>query len=817
MQNKKQLSIEELKNYRDMLVGNLQDQINLLDNINSDLLESENDDKELTSARVKEYKELLNGEIFKLKNFDVVLAVIGTMKAGKSTTINAIIGREIMPHRDLAMTALPTLICHTHGKKEPQITLNNPAIHNFVAKIKKLITDNPNWEEHHEIRVHQNLIDLIKHIKQGYQFTEPVRGDEAVFQFLMNLNDLVRLSKALQTVLKEDHENNKNTEYSDIGFPYDNCRNIDQLPIIEVEFSHLTKLASSEGRLILLDTAGPNEAGQEQLKAMLSEQLKRSSAVLLVLDSMQIGSEAEHELKEELNRIETNDKSRLFVLANQFDRKDSRGTNEEETKKLIFDNLLKNKVELDHIFPVSTKHAYLAYRMKTELEVSGKKPILKPQSWIEDFAKLALGSSYETKWEKQKLDDIKGEANTLITSSKIENVINKVIAKTQTEAPFIAMYSAIAQIKNTVEKTVQNFTNIHSSVSKATKPELEKIQETLEQLDRKMQDITNMQEQAGCSLKKLKEELEEKGKESIKNIEEEVKNQITDLLNYTKKKIEDDGTRIDTIIRGWVRGIRISITREAKELIKKYKQGNEFIFPNEDIRDEFCDQINKFYQEVVNAACKNAEEVIKEIKEKINKQLNTIEETCKKQSTEIKSQFNANKIEVELKVPSLRQFKKSAITPFSYSGKNITSYNKTVSIEQEGISGSFKRGAGSVFNFFFGIGDDWGYDEDTKTYYKVSTAKLKKQMESDLKKNVVHKIDHQINRILQEYSDEFINDYIGTVRNIAQRLINELKSALNQATDSKVEKEKYQQEIEDLKRRSEQIKENIQIVKNVLE
>lgn len=224
MHNKNSLSIEELKNYRDMLIGNLEDQILLLNDISSDLLkEEENTDKELTQKRVTEYIELLSGEIHKLKNFDVVLAVIGTMKSGKSTTINAIVGREIMPHRDAAMTVLPTLICHTPGKKEPVVTLNNPAIDDFVARIKQVIIANPDLEKRKKISGHKYFPTLVEQIKQGYQFSKPAHGDKAVFEFLDYLNDLPRLSETLKAILEEEH---KNTEYGDISFPYNECCNI---------------------------------------------------------------------------------------------------------------------------------------------------------------------------------------------------------------------------------------------------------------------------------------------------------------------------------------------------------------------------------------------------------------------------------------------------------------------------------------------------------------------------------------------------------------------------------------------------------------
>ena len=55
----------------------------------------------------------------------MVLAVVGTMKAGKSTTINAIVGREILPNRNRPMTALPTLIEHAPGQKNPFCTLKH--------------------------------------------------------------------------------------------------------------------------------------------------------------------------------------------------------------------------------------------------------------------------------------------------------------------------------------------------------------------------------------------------------------------------------------------------------------------------------------------------------------------------------------------------------------------------------------------------------------------------------------------------------------------------------------------------------------------
>ena len=50
--------------------------------------------------------EMLENERRKLENLDMVLAVVGTMKAGKSTTINAIVGAEVLPNRNRPMTEI---------------------------------------------------------------------------------------------------------------------------------------------------------------------------------------------------------------------------------------------------------------------------------------------------------------------------------------------------------------------------------------------------------------------------------------------------------------------------------------------------------------------------------------------------------------------------------------------------------------------------------------------------------------------------------------------------------------------------------------
>lgn len=72
---------------------------------------------------------MLQAELRKTTQQEMVVAIVGTMKARKSTTINAIVGKEVLPNRNRPMTALPTLIRHTPGQKEPVLHFTHAGPH----------------------------------------------------------------------------------------------------------------------------------------------------------------------------------------------------------------------------------------------------------------------------------------------------------------------------------------------------------------------------------------------------------------------------------------------------------------------------------------------------------------------------------------------------------------------------------------------------------------------------------------------------------------------------------------------------------------
>ncbi len=305
------LSLDEINGYKDSTITILHKQIGILSQLDEILTKEEAISQTpkkgiLTLKTSAEFKEILNNEIKKLENFDVVLAVVGTMKAGKSTTINAIVGREILPNRNRPMTALPTLICHNPEKIVPSIKINPTVLNEFLRKLKSKLSLITNTDG-----IHQDMLNLIDFIKKNGQFKSYYESEEDIFNFLYQLNDLVRLSKIIEELDTSDEV---------IKFPFDEYKNFENLPMIEVAFK-LDSNFKTQGRFMLLDTAGPNEAGQDELKEALAQQLERSSAVMIVLDYTQLNSDAEKDVKEQIDKIPTVQKSRLFALVNKFNQK----------------------------------------------------------------------------------------------------------------------------------------------------------------------------------------------------------------------------------------------------------------------------------------------------------------------------------------------------------------------------------------------------------------------------------------------------------------------------------------------------------------
>lgn len=374
-------------------------------------------------------QDILTTELRKMTRLEMVLAIVGTMKAGKSTTINAIVGTEVLPNRNRPMTALPTLIRHTPGQKEPALHFNHVEpierlMHQLQARLQK--TDRALLTQ--KLEVDKDMNALLDSISDGIAFEKHYLGAQPIFHCLKSLNDLVRLSQAL-----------------DVKFPFADYTLIEHIPIIEVEFVHLAGLSNQTGQFTLLDTPGPNEAGQPHLQKMLNEQLMRASALLVVMDYTQLKSISDQDLRQAIAAV--NQSVPLYALVNKFDQKDRNSDDENEIRALISGTLMKGLISPQHIYPVSSMWGYLANRARYELDTHGKLPDHHEQRWVQDFAEAALGR----RWRSEALDDfshIRHAAELLWEDSLFEKPITLLLHAAHANASIFALRSASHKLLN---------------------------------------------------------------------------------------------------------------------------------------------------------------------------------------------------------------------------------------------------------------------------------------------------------------------------------------------------------------------------------
>ncbi|CAK0746678.1 putative Dynamin-type G domain-containing protein [uncultured Gammaproteobacteria bacterium] len=379
----------------------------------------------------------LDHECTMVERLEMVLAVVGTMKAGKSTTINAIVGTEVLPNRNQPMTTLPTLIRHRPGQTIPVMLVPKPApLIKMAVDVRAALERARGRPGLRAIGLYnepdgRGLIEDLLSSDPQRLFLNRYEGQAKIFAFLKNLNDLMRLAR---------------DPAIDIEPPFDEFNGVAELPVIEVEFYHLRQTAAvREGNFALLDTPGPNESGQSgRLRKILKDQLARASAVLAVLDYTQLKSEAEEDVRNDLAEIAEQTEDRLFVLVNKFDQKDRNSMNAEETRDHIAKGLMNGRVDAARIFPASSRNGYLANRARQELERGGRLPDPMVHDWVVDFAKLGLGISWKRELNNPAV--VRAAADDLWASSHFDAPIRHVVVKAAAQAAMIAMKSALAKM-----------------------------------------------------------------------------------------------------------------------------------------------------------------------------------------------------------------------------------------------------------------------------------------------------------------------------------------------------------------------------------
>lgn len=742
--------------------------------------------------------EMLRGEKAKLENLEMVLAVVGTMKAGKSTTINAIVGTEVLPNRNRPMTALPTLIRHTPDQIEPVLRLdNNGPINDLLGCLHQVAASPAGQEGLNSLERTDDMLELLAMIQRQERFRSSYEGPEAIFGFLKNLNDLVRLAAAL-----------------DVEFPFSSYDEVHELPVIEVRFAHLSEAAETNGRLTLLDTPGPNESGQPHLRKMLAEQLKNASAVLAVLDFTQLKSNADEEVRQELDKIADIANGRMYALVNKFDQKDRHGDSAEQVRALVADTLMGKRLKREHVFPVSSRWGYLANRARHEL-ASGR-PLSINQGWVADFGEMVLGMGWEESIEDT--EEVLRRANMLWKKSLFSAPLDNVIRMAHGQAATLAIASAASKLVD-IATRLNRFLEVRDTALAKSASELEL------QINSLLQDIEQVE--------RLEKESQAKAEKVLEDIDTGLRKIFSTIRNGIQQEIE----------AGFIAG-KATEEKQAKERESAQKGAARSIIPGllsawlgkpERQRAGFGFEFDEHNPVITFNTNKEATKLVSEIESGVQRIITWGEETlvqdmnallrsfrsafatdieaeANKIIDELNQRLNRSGFAIDIRIPD------TAPLTLQRSAKELL--GDAIDSKQREVT-RYRRSSGAWGTICSWLNtSDWGWESygTTEGYYEVDTNKVRQQINVSIR-NLFDELSattkDTIQAPLKVSVDQFFEQLKSTVENIRSDLVQSVRDQER----SQAEQQSLAQRLSSLKRNvpdiqkdSEELKRDVQPV-----
>lgn len=715
----------------------------------------------LDSESIIEAIRRLKDESYKLNNLELVIAVVGTMKAGKSTTINAIVGMEVLPNRNRPMTALPTLIRHTPGVTEPRLIFQNTApVNTLISELSEKLKNAPN-SLLKELNENDDMQELLEQVRRKQSFSESHEGSDAIFNFLKSLNDLVRLCTELE-----------------VDFPFSAYSRIESLPVIEVEFIHLSQMDHMQGRLTLLDTPGPNEAGQSHLRPMLRDQLKKASAILAVLDYTQLKSDADNEMRENLEEVASVSGERLYALVNRFDQKDRNSDSSDEVRKYVSSKLMKGLIPIDRVYPVSARLGYLASQAKNELAINGRLPSHDTHDWVTDFAAIGIGGRrWETKLEN--IEEVKEAADFLWEKSQFNEPLEHVIRQAYSKAAILTIDSTASKMVEVLE----NAKNFLGTRKQAFKKSVDELQFKIISLQDNIDFIQNQEKAVSKDINSALNDVR-KGIQIAGQVAQEETLSILDTYFKEGKRIERTKREekkkelsrnskkkgIESLVRAEIVRIGfdgLSNTSDREEDAQDFEfKDKPLKFENKNEAEELLSRI----EASIEAASKDAEETLRK---DIQQQIQSFDEMFQGYVDETKKVIDNIKkdmgdFDLIIRLPDVKDLQLGFVI--------AEVLDDAAEIKKESKSRSRRKSSawGKVCSWF--NTDDWGWESYSVDVYVcyVDIKSIKEQVKkgigiafSDLEKTLSLTVEAQLN----EQADSFFTALTAKVEHIRGDLI----------------------------------------------
>lgn len=562
--------------------------------------------------RYADHAKSIENEITKVKNLELRMAIAAPMKAGKSTIINAIVGQDILPSRNAAMTTLPTEIVFSKDVTEPKLKLRyqlDPESDDFVdiysvlrrswRKLQEQIKAISITQASEDIAEYPHLQDLLRDVSESPEipFLSEVSGTEAIQKSLTDLNDLVRLCGIL--------------------VPSDNpLMSLVSVPRIEVPFldENSGLKLDSVGKLVIVDTPGPNEAGDLNLGNVVKLQLEASSIILLVLDYTQLNAEAAENVRSDVDKVsEIKGKDSIYILVNKIDLRKSK---KDMTKEQVLD-FVQNKFDIqrssDRVFEISASRAAYASNFRSEHRMNPD--IDEPQSMenAELLARQAFGDMWEDEFPEASMGRMLKAADRIWSKSGFADFLERAIAVLMAQAAPRTLNSALNDASGRLTD-LQNNTNIQKG---AFGQDVAKLKAAIDSLENDLRKLNDCRDKLKVEVVDLRRSLEQKLSSNLVDMQFQSREQLKRI--FGRKEYSDAGL---------VKKAGLGITKLVGLLVGQDYQGTgEIKFKSANEANRFVETATASVKIIVNdlmsIAREDARREVKSLRNRIEKLLKT--------------------------------------------------------------------------------------------------------------------------------------------------------------------------------------------------
>ncbi|MGI0479484.1 dynamin family protein [Geminocystis sp. CENA526] len=561
-----------------------QDVLNLLTNVSNlmgEVKETLNNDE--SSNKYSQYQQEINEARNNVEKLELRMAVVAPMKAGKSTIINAIIGDDLLPSRNAAMTTIPTEIVLKKELTQPVLILSEPIREIFKDcyeglknEIQKLKAEDKLEEKTGQYPHLQELINEIHDLTEDelpdFLDSDNIEGKENIGKNLTSLNDIVRLASILAP-------------------QFDPIEKLIEVPRIETGFCEVFDNDSQSqqlGNLVIVDTPGPNEAGENlRLSNVVEKQLEKCSGVFIVLDFTQLNNKAAEDVKRKIQPIiELRKQENLYVLVNKIDQRSEGDMTKEDVIKFVSSDLgLSYTENTNRVFEISSRRAFYGKLFSRELaknpniDIEQVKEILNKNP---DLAKTILNDSWQSIIDFIPLENIKKVGETTVANSFFNKFLKNAISALMQNAAPKTIKSSLNISYNYLISVRDEVTLRGSAIAqdeKTLRLEIKALEADLKRLDlcrTKLQEVD-----------KIKENLEKQLNRILNNLKKDALVKIEIFYNKEEDNQVDEQEKGEKNIFSW-------LMKQIKEKIDSEKKQTILEFETEEKAQQFIDNAITF-------------------------------------------------------------------------------------------------------------------------------------------------------------------------------------------------------------------------------